>query len=555
MIVSKSQSLRNGIVAAVLTLVFIFSLACTAEQPAASTPLPTARPAPTATQAATATPTATVAPTPTSPATVTKPAYGGTLRVAIPLGFQTLSPFHGVDYREQLANFAIYNSLVEADENFNIMPSLGQSWDISGDGKAVTFYLQKGVKFQDGTDVNAEAVKWNFDRVLDPQWGANTMRNLFGPNVSKVEAKDPYTVTVYLNRPYRPFLGALSMAYFRIISPTAWEKLGKDGFSRNPVGSGPFKLKDWVVGSSVTLGKNGNYWEPGKPYLDAIKFIDAPDKIIRTALLRTGEADLLDEVEGREVDLLKTSPNVKLVTHESGRWIAIGIDSKKKPWDSLALRQAATYAIDKQKIVDTWLEGKGRVGYTLGVGWYATPPDYKPYQYNLQKAKEKLVEAGYAQGLTVDYQCRSIDVELQLCEMVQSMLGQIGIKTNIVPVIMANWYIEREADRISFGYIGAFPRPDPDVQLRSNLHSSGNYAKKIGLKNPEVDKLLDEAIGIYDTAKAGALYIKAQQLAFDEAKDITLFHPTVYAGLNKKVQNFVWIPDTLVRLRDIWIEK
>src|SRR5581483_11109456 len=192
------------------------------------------------------------------------PVRGGTLRVGWIPGAKTLDPHFSVQFPERFVLYLVCNTLVGLDRSFNVVPELARSWQIAPDGKRVTFHLQPGVKFHDGTDLTAEAVKWNLERILDPQ-NKSPQRSQLEPAVASVSAPDPLTVVVELKKPFAPLLAALGERPGFIVSPTAVKKLG-DGFGRSPVCTGPFRFVEWIADSRVTVERFPDYWEKGKPY-------------------------------------------------------------------------------------------------------------------------------------------------------------------------------------------------------------------------------------------------------------------------------------------------
>ena len=549
--------IRLEAVAAILALVLALSLACGAAEPTATpAPVPTAAPTAAATQPPTGTP---------STQAMGQPVYGGNLRLAVNLGMKSLDPLHpSGEYREQYAYFALYNSLVEVDESFNIVPSLAQSWNISDDGRTLTFNLVSGAQFHDGTQFNAHAVKWMLDNVIEDDFGARIKAN-FQPFIEDVTALDTNTLQVTTTIPYRPFLGNASLAWFRFPSPTAYRSYdsrrgGKlwaganDPYARNPVGTGPFELGDWVPDSHLTLNRNDSYWESGKPYLDAITFQNVPQKSSQLAAIRTGSAEVIDDVFGPDLPVLQGNPNVKIVPYDTKRWWSVLLDVNVPPFDNKSLRQAIAYAMDRQKIVDVHFQGQAKVAYMSGVGWY-DDPDWTVYEYSQEMAKQKLTEAGYPDGITVPFWCEQSEVEIRLCEIQQAMLREVGITADVRPVPPSDWWSNVAKGTTDFGRMAYYPRPDPDWVLRAILHTKGAYAQVVQYNNPVVDKLIDDAVGIFDPAEAGPMYIQAQKLVFEDAPYISLYNERVFVALNNRVQNFVWIPDTLLRLRELWLER
>ncbi len=547
-----SSMLLAGIMA-----ILAMSLACGAAPTATPVPKATSVPAasPTAAPKATAVspqPTATAPPAATVTAQV-KPVYGGTLRYVLSTGIKTLDPLHRVDKKERAVGHSIYNGLVKQDPAMNIIPDLALKWDISTDGKTITFHLAKGVKFHDGTDFNAKAAKWNFDKILDPNWVSTSRADLVAA-VDKVEVLDDQTLVMKLKLAWRPILATLSLTDNLMISPTAYDKYG-DFFGQRPVGTGPFVFKEWLADSRIIITKNDKYWENGVPYLDAIYYLMAADKAVQMAMLRTGEADLVDDMAAIDVVAVKGNPKIKIESLVTNSWENTFFRITQAPYNNKALRQAISYALDKQKLVDVQWEGNASPAYTTyGYSWWSDPT-YQPYKYDTKKAKEKLIEAGYPQGLTVPYWCQGTDDELRECEIVQAILAESGIKVDIKLVSSADWSKIREAD-CGWCRMSISVRPDPDYIHRTTLHSTGGVAKnRAKYSNPQVDKLVDEAAATFDTTKAGQLYIQAQKIVFEEAVYIGFYFPTRYATRTTKVQNWVWWPDVNLRLYTLWLEK
>ena len=554
---SHSKSfLRFKLLALVVIASAALSMACGSGATPAIQPSATPKPlaAPTVAPRATAAPAPTAAPTATV-ATVTKPAYGGVLRAAEPLTMNTLNPHLGADFREQIMFLAIFDSLVEVDENYKVIRGLAESWDISSDGLSITFHMQKGLKFQDGSNLDAQAVKWNIEKMADPSYGARLLSTV-SASLNKVEAPDSNTLVVRMKKPYRPLLGNMTLAWFRMMSPTAWEKFGKD-VAYNPVGSGAFKFKEWVPGDHITLERFDGNWEQGRPYLDGVKFTNASDPTVQLAMLRTGEVDFVRDVAASNLPLVNRNPSLQVAPLDSGYWWGLIMDVTLAPWNNKPLRQAIAYALDRQTIVQTYLDGHGRPDYTIGVKWYEDPK-YKPYDYDPQKAKEKLAEAGYSKGITFEYWCNAQADELKLCEIVQATLANVGISTKLVMIApsdyWANWLKPVHIQR--FGLYRYIPRPDPDFVLYQMLHCDGSVARAVSYCNREASAIVEQAAATYDPAVAGPLYIKAQEIVFgQDVPYASMFNHITYGAMNKRVKNFSWIPDTFPRFKNVWLEK
>lgn len=211
--------------------------------------------------------------------------YGGIARYVLGTDAVSLLPANQTDNISGTVCRHIFEGLVEFDEKLNITPALAEKWEISQDGIEYTFYLRKGVKFHDGADLNAQAVKKYYDYVL-----TKSLRRtgLFKGIVKEIQVIDDYTVKFVLEKPYSPFLNRLAHEGALIVSPKALDTYGDDPakLGRNPVGTGPFMFKEWKAGERIELVKNPNYWRQGQPYLDGIVFTVVPEDVTRVNQLR-----------------------------------------------------------------------------------------------------------------------------------------------------------------------------------------------------------------------------------------------------------------------------
>ena len=228
------------------------------------------------------------------------PKRGGTLTVVHGVDISNFDVQSAPGYEVVWINMNIHNSLLTLDKDLQPVPDLAQRWEVSPDGLVYTFYLQEGVKFHDGTDMDAQAVKWNFDHMMDPQTRAAT--RVFYTDVQALEVVDRHTVRFVLQEPN--YLFPLVVAGYRLgfpmSSPTAFETMSEQERRLHPVGTGPFKLLEWVPNDHVTLVRNEHYWKKGLPYLDKIIFKVLNDPISQVSALKAGEVDMLNSMSPEE---------------------------------------------------------------------------------------------------------------------------------------------------------------------------------------------------------------------------------------------------------------
>ena len=479
-----------------------------------------------------------------------EPQHGGVLSVGFPSDSKTFDPTYSVQFTEREVLYTIYNTLVRYGSDFSIQPELAESWSIENDGKRIVFKLRGGVKFQDGTDFNAEAVKWNIDHRLDKEV-ASPQRQQLDPIIESVEVVDPLTVAFNLKQRSPGLLSLLGERPGFMISPAAAKKYGKD-LGNHPVGTGPFIFKEWVKGNQITVERNPNYWEKGKPYLDRIVFHDIAGSIIGVQRLATKELDYVGELSPQDVLQLQSRPEIKLYPIKVGRWYSLQWHMYEPPFDNANLRQAIAYGIDRKRIVDIVMAGKGELydGPTPeGLWWFDA--NAKTYPYDPARAKALLAEAGYPNGFEYTLSTPQIGVLQQINQLVQEQLAAVGIKLKLEPVSQSEWY-----DRLVKRTTNMSPnrwtqRPDPDGLLYILFDSKG-YANTTGYKNEQVDKLLEEGRTTYDQAARKKIYDQAQEIIVKDIPMFSLFYSVEYGALRDSVQGFAWIPDQIPRFRDLW---
>ncbi len=479
-----------------------------------------------------------------------EPAYGGTLIYARNIDAKTLDPHFSAQWSERFMLYNIYNTLVSWDTDFNIIPEFAQSWEILEDGTGIVFNLVPNAVFHDGTACDATAVKWNLDRILNPDNNSN-QRGQLEQAVASVEATDPTTLFIALKKPWRPLLAALGERPGFVVSPTAVENSG-DQFALNPVGSGPFKFVEWVPDSHIIVERFDDYWDEGKPYLDRIEMRHVPDTQVAVTMVRTGEAQLTDEVDPPMVEALADATDLHVVNYESWRWNSMQMDVDKPPFDNTDFRQALAYGTDRETVLQLVFGGTGRVmTHPIAGGWAYDPQLDSLMQYDPAKAQELLASSGVA-GQTLTMTTDNTRINTDLVQLLQAQYQELGVNVQIETVDSADYFSLIKDDTIPWGPANWTPRADPDGLLRILWHSTG-FQNSNGYNNPEVDRLLDEAAGIYDTEKAAELYHEAERIIVEDASYVFIQAPAEFAVVRNEVGGFVYYPDLVLRLRNMWL--
>jgi peptide/nickel transport system substrate-binding protein len=482
------------------------------------------------------------------------PVRGGTLRIGWIPAAKTLDPHYSVEFSERYVCYLVFNTLVALDQGFNVVPELARSWTVSQDGKRVTFQLQRGVKFHDGTDFNADAVKWNIERVLDPQT-KSPQRAVLEPAIAGVAVVDPNTVALDLKKPFAPLLAALAERPGFIVSPAAVKQLGQE-FGQRPVGTGPFRFVEWVRDSQVTLERFPDYWEKGRPHLDRVIYRVVPDPTVRLTMVRTGEVDIATDVDAKDIPGVRSEAGLKVSEMKpAARWTALQWRVDEPPFNNKALRQAIALAIDRNELRDVLLRGFGepaRGPVSPGLWW--SDPSFRGFGHDLEAARKKMAEAGYPNGFRHKFVVENTPQWIRQTELLQAQLQKINVGLDIEPVNPADAYSRIVQRKTNWTHTRWTQRADPHGLLYILFHSKG-HANTTGYNNPKVDELLDQAAALYDVERRRGLYYTAERTITDDVPYVFLNYTAEFAVMSRKVQNWGWIPDLIPRFRDLWLEK
>lgn len=439
----------------------------------------------------------------------------------------------------------------------DLEPCLADSWDISSDGKVYTFKLHKGVKFQDGTPFNAEAVKYTIDRQLPP----NATEDMpyasftFGP-VEKVDVVDDLTVKITLKEPYTPFLANLAMSLAApIVSPTAAKK-ANGNLNESPVGTGPYKFVKWDKGQSITLERNNDYWgEKGKASKLIFKF--TKENSVRASELMTGAVDMIDGVDPNDVKKLEDS-KMQIFKDKGMNINYMAFNCSRPPFNDPKLREAVTRAINRDELVKFLYQGYADLANSpLPSFMPGYDKDVKPYDYDPEKAKSMLKDLG-KENLQVKIITYSNPRPYnpvngqKLAESIQGYLAKVGIKATI-DVFEWKEYKKKagqgEGDIMFYGWIGDNGDPDNFLSLfeTKEIKSTLNTSK---YSNPEVDSLIAKARTQPNGEERNKTYMQIQQILAKDAPWVPISYALNMAAYSPKISNFSVHPTGNVFLKD-----
>ena len=489
------------------------------------------------------------------------PVSGGSLTFAAGADPDSLDPQNTQSNPGEQVNRMMYENLVRFNAKMQVEPALAESWTQSPDGLVWTFELRKGIRFHDGTPFDAKAVKYFFDRVLGDEKPFKA--SLYTPFVQGAQVVDDHTVRVTLKQPFAAFLFRLAHSAGGIVSPAAHQKYGKD-LTLHPVGTGPFKFKEWVKSDHVTLERNDGYWG-GKPLLDSVVVKTVREDAARVLMLEAGDADLILNIPPEDITRLRKDPRFAIESIPTARALYVVINVKKKPFDDVRVRQALNYAVNRESIVKNLYQGNAEAisGIVAPLqNGYAKLPGYA---HDPKKAKELLAQAGVPTLKVKLWSPKGRYVkDFELAQAVQQDLAAIGVEATLSTMewgayLSATKTAPDQTDRELF-LLGWSPSTgEAQWGIFPLLHSS-QLAPKGDNRGFFASKALDDAVdkatsATGDQARLGALR-EAQQIIIKEAPAIFLISPNMIVGAAKKVHGVVNLPLELTYLTEkSWKEK
>lgn len=458
----------------------------------------------------------------------------------------------------------LYEGLVRYKPGtLEVEPQLATGWEVSEDGTEYTFTLREGVTFHDGTPFNAEAVKFNFDRMLNEDHpfhntGPFPLAFFFG-SVASTEAVDELTVKFTLSEPYAPFLSNLAYPTGLLVSPAAVEAGGAD-FGRAPVGTGPFTFAEWRSNEAVVIEKNPDYWGETAG-TEAVVFRPITDANTRVAEMLAGGIDMMVEVPPNSLGQFE-SDQYKVIEQAGPHvWFLI-LNAKEGPFADKLVRQAANYAINKEALVNDVLEGTAEVaaGPTPPAFAWAYNDALEPYPYDPEKARELLAEAG-AEGAELTFYVTEggsgmLD-PIPMGTAIQADLEAVGFDVSIETYEWntflgeVNPGLEGKADMAEMAWMTNDPDTLPYLALRTDAWPEAGGFNSGYYSNPEVDDLLEQARVSTDQAERAELYKQMQEIVQDDAPWVFVANWKQNAVTSARVENFSLEPSFLLMLSDV----
>jgi peptide/nickel transport system substrate-binding protein len=456
----------------------------------------------------------------------------------------------------------MFDSLAEVQPDGEITPSLAESWDISDDEMTYVFTLREGVMFHDGTEMTADDVVYTINRILDPET-ASPRATLYSA-VESVEATGSYEVTIQLSEPFSPLLSALADITAGIVSDEAVEAAGAD-FYREPVGTGAFKMDEWVEGQSVALVRHDDYWDGDKPYLDGISFTFNADDNARAAAVRAGDVDFLYDGPESLLSVMKEDDKIVVYSPEGQMsWLYLLLNMQKEPFDDVRVRQAIYTAIDRQELADLCQPGNSNplnAGFLPPTHWAGNTETL--YEQDYDRAQELLDEAGYGDGFSFTINSLT-GWSFQNCtaQAIQEQLAPLNITVDVAIMESGQLATERDQEDMSsdaamdsmvLGFSGTI---DPDERFQQTFLAGGG-TNFVDFDDQEIAELAEEARQTSDRDARAELYRQAQTLLAERGPFAFLYNYYKYDAAATAVKDYVFNPQLISyrQLRDVWIDQ
>lgn len=471
---------------------------------------------------------------PTTDDTTGEPTYGGNVVVGIQQDLDSLDLHKatGAGTREVLFN--IFEGLVKPDSKGNLVPAVASEYTVSEDSKVYTFIIREGVKFHNGQTVTAEDIKYSIERCAGLLKAGDEPLDSALSAITEVNIKDQSTVEIVLSEGDTEFISFMTTA----IIPKDYQDQGT-----KPVGTGPFKFVSYSVQQKLEIEKFDGYWEEGVPYLDSVEFriVANTDSVLMD--LKAGSIDVYQYLSSDQA--IELESNMNILTGYTNLVQALYINNAVKPFDNVKVRQAMSYAVDKQRILDAISGGKGTIiasSIFPGLGKYYDESLATMYEHNVDKAKALLKEAGYEDGFRFTIRVPSnYQLHCDTAQVIAEQLKQVGITAKLELIEWTTWvedvYKGRNYEATLVGIDSTLAPKDIMSRYRSDASKNMfNY------KSENYDSVIDQAIAETDETKKIELYKEAQKILAEDAAAVYIQDPALLVAINKNLGGYTFYP-------------
>jgi peptide/nickel transport system substrate-binding protein len=408
--------------------------------------------------------------------------------------------------------FATYNRLVDVDDNFNVLPELATDWSVGDDGLTWTFHLREGVKFHDGSDFDANDVVYTFQRFWDPELASGAPAVLHFLKPENVKAVDPLTVTFTTENPVAEFPVLITNKFTNIVA----EGARHDDLRLHGNGTGPFMQEQFEPNAPVRiLRKNPNYWDAGLPKEECLRVTVAQEPIAAVSAIKSGEVDLVLNVDPSLITSLQNDPNVQLLETGASNSMTVSMWVDTPPFDDVRVRQALKLVVDRQAMIDTVLLGFGEPGADNPVP-LGSPASYlaQPPQPDLEQAKALLAEAGHEGGLKLDlYTAEGVPGMVRMAQVFAEQAKPAGIDINVIVTPADSYWDDTWLKQPLLTSAWSMRPPGEGLAV---AYTQDAKWKETRWERPDYDELLLEANTTVDTDERNELYQEVGRMLAEE---------------------------------------
>jgi len=491
-----------------------------------------------------------------------QPEYGGRLRIALPTDVTFFNAHQGPAQGSHTAWIAnnIFNSLLTLTPppERKVVPELAKSWEVLDAGRTYVFRLVEGVKFHDGTDFDARAAQWNFERILDPE--VKSWIRPYYEEVQQVEVIDQYTLRIRMQEPFA-ILPMVLAGYFQGIpmaSPKSYETHGKD-WARHPSGTGPYMLKEWEPGRHVILVKNPHYFKKGLPYIDTLEFRVMKEPFAASMALRTGQIDFIMRVPLQQVPVLEGRREIRVLSAASVAPTVALLNMRVKPFDDVRARRAVGgYGIDRAKIATLGFDG--RVGPLVSILPRGVPGAVdlnELYPYRPDEARRLLQELGYStqNPLKVNMLVPNHDNTLvDIASLLRDQMARIGVEAKVKVLEAIDW-VDRVLGKHDFEMVVSNWANVIDINMRSVSFFKGGQSNYTGIDDPTLEAMMRQWRRTMDPEARNVIGAKMQRLIADQLYWVSVTGYPFFQAHRDYVKDYPFYNQSYMFFEKVWLEQ
>ena len=480
---------------------------------------------------------------------------GGTLTAAWAQNPVGLDPHATSAYSSYQVLQNVLDTLVDFDDDQNLVPALATSWSVDEDGLVWTFELRDDVKFSNGRDFTAADVKYTYDRMLDPETASGNAWRLGA--VESIDVVDDHTVTITLGSPNTGFLGKLASG--SPVGIIARESVEDGSIDTSPIGTGPFVITDYQPGTRVMLERNDAHWRTDAngtqlPYLDAVELRIISDDSVRRSALVTGDVDWAISVPPQSLPELEGRDDVIVDRSAAPAYWYIGVNTEREPLNDVAVRQAISYALDRGQITEAATFGTGVATQDPIPSVSAWAFDYAPYDQDLERARALLAEAGVEGGFEMTIMpTTEYEESIRAAQVIQAQLAPLGISVTLDTREWADWLDTQGQGNYDTFVCSWNVLLDPDDFYYAQ-HKTGEVFNFTGYSNPAVDELLEAGRVAEGFDIRYEIYEQINQEIVDDAPYIYLYNPGNIQAYRPNVEGYTARGDQTIRFVRTWLD-